>query len=50
LDQHGIDVAALQRSGADAVVVTPAHQFPTRAVLAAPRRAGLIEWLNGEIG
>jgi len=44
VDQHGIDVAALQRSGADAVVVTPAHQFPTGAVLAAPRRAGLIEW------
>ena len=44
VDQHGIDVAALQRSGADAVVVTPAHQFPTGAVLAAPRRAGVIEW------
>ena len=44
VDQHGIDVAALERSGADAVIVTPAHQFPTGAVLAAPRRAGLIEW------
>lgn len=44
VDQYGIDVAALERSGADAVVVTPAHQFPTGAVLAAPRRAALIEW------
>ncbi len=44
VDRYGIDVAALQRSGADAVIVTPAHQFPTGAVLAAPRRAGLIEW------
>jgi GntR family transcriptional regulator / MocR family aminotransferase len=26
------------------VVVTPAHQFPTGAVLSAERRAGLIEW------
>jgi GntR family transcriptional regulator/MocR family aminotransferase len=44
VDEYGIDVAALQRSGADAVIVTPAHQFPTGAVLAAPRRAALIEW------
>ena len=44
VDRYGIDVSALQRSGADAVIVTPAHQFPTGAVLAAPRRAGLIEW------
>ncbi len=44
VDHYGIDVAALRRSGADAVIVTPAHQFPTGAVLAASRRAGLIEW------
>jgi GntR family transcriptional regulator/MocR family aminotransferase len=44
VDEHGIDLAALRSSGADAVIVTPAHQFPTGAVLAAPRRAGLIEW------
>ena len=44
VDGHGIDVDALQHSGADAVIVTPAHQFPTGAVLAASRRAGLIEW------
>jgi GntR family transcriptional regulator/MocR family aminotransferase len=44
VDEHGIDVDALTRSGADAVIVTPAHQFPTGALLAAPRRAGLIDW------
>jgi GntR family transcriptional regulator/MocR family aminotransferase len=44
VDADGIDVAALERSGADAVVVTPAHQFPTGAVLSAQRRAALIEW------
>jgi GntR family transcriptional regulator / MocR family aminotransferase len=44
VDQYGIDVDALERSGADAVIVTSAHQFPTGAVLAAPRRAALIEW------
>ena len=44
VDAEGIDVAALEPSGADAVVVTPAHQFPTGVVLSARRRAALIEW------
>jgi GntR family transcriptional regulator/MocR family aminotransferase len=44
VDVEGIDVAALTESGADAVVVTPAHQFPTGVVLSARRRAALIEW------
>jgi len=44
VDHYGIDIDALKRSGADAVIVTPAHQFPTGAVLAAPRRSRLIEW------
>ena len=46
VDDEGIDVAALEASGADAVVVTSAHQFPTGAVLAARRRAALIEWAD----
>jgi GntR family transcriptional regulator/MocR family aminotransferase len=46
VDEEGIDVAALRDSGADAVVVTPAHQFPTGAVLSARRRAALIEWVE----
>ena len=44
VDDDGIDVSALDASGAEAVIVTPAHQFPTGAVLAAQRRAALIEW------
>ena len=44
VDAHGIDVGALRASGADVVVVTPAHQVPTGGVLSAERRAGLIEW------
>jgi GntR family transcriptional regulator/MocR family aminotransferase len=46
VDDEGIDVAALQSSEADAVIVTPAHQFPTGAVLGARRRAALIEWAD----
>ncbi len=44
VDGDGIDVAALARSDADAVVVTAAHQFPTGAVMSPPRRAALIDW------
>jgi GntR family transcriptional regulator / MocR family aminotransferase len=44
VDADGIDVEALARSGVRAVVVTPAHQFPTGAVLGAQRRHALIAW------
>ena len=44
VDAEGIDVAELEASGAEAVVVTPTHQFPTGVVLSARRRAALIEW------
>jgi GntR family transcriptional regulator/MocR family aminotransferase len=44
VDADGIDVGELARTGAQAVVVTPAHQFPTGAVLSRERRAALIEW------
>ncbi|MBV9424484.1 MAG: PLP-dependent aminotransferase family protein [Solirubrobacterales bacterium] len=44
VDEDGINVDALKSSGAEAVVVTPAHQFPTGVVLSARRRAALIEW------
>jgi GntR family transcriptional regulator/MocR family aminotransferase len=41
VDEQGIDVARLD---ADAVLVTPAHQFPTGAVLSPERRRALLEW------
>jgi GntR family transcriptional regulator/MocR family aminotransferase len=44
VDAHGIDVQVLTDSGADAVVVTATHQFPTGVVLSSERRAALIEW------
>jgi len=46
VDELGIDVGALADSGAQAVVVTPAHQSPTGVVLAARRRHALVEWAN----
>ena len=44
VDDEGIDVEALERTGADVVVVTPAHQFPTGVVMSAERRARLAAW------
>src|SRR6266571_4503413 len=44
VDELGLDVAALEASGARVVVVTPAHQSPTGVVLAAKRRHALVEW------
>ena len=40
----GIDVDALAAAGAQAVLVTPAHQFPTGSVLSPERRSALIAW------
>lgn len=44
VDAEGLRVEALESTGAMAVVVTPAHQFPTGCVLSSGRRAALIEW------
>ena len=44
VDAEGIRVDALAAAGVSAVVVTPAHQFPTGAVLSRGRRAALVEW------
>ena len=42
----GIDVGALAASGAQAVVVTPAHQFPTGCVMAPETRTALLGWAS----
>jgi GntR family transcriptional regulator / MocR family aminotransferase len=44
VDELGIDVAALEATGARAVLVTPAHQWPTGVVLAPQRRRELVAW------
>lgn len=41
VDDEGVDVEALKASGAGAVVVTPAHQWPTGVVLSPARRQAL---------
>jgi GntR family transcriptional regulator / MocR family aminotransferase len=44
VDDQGIQVDRLAAVGADAVLVTPAHQFPTGTVLAPGRRGALVAW------
>jgi GntR family transcriptional regulator / MocR family aminotransferase len=44
VDSGGIDVGRLAATGAQAVVLSPAHQWPTGVVLAAARRHALAAW------
>ena len=45
VDDHGIVIDALAaHEGCEVVLVTPAHQYPTGAVLSPERRAALLEW------
>lgn len=46
VDKDGIDVAALARSEAQAVLLTPAHQSPTGVVMSGARRLALASWLR----
>jgi GntR family transcriptional regulator / MocR family aminotransferase len=46
VDGEGIRVDALDRTAARAVFLTPAHQYPTGAVLSGTRRGALLEWLR----
>jgi GntR family transcriptional regulator/MocR family aminotransferase len=50
VDESGIDVTALADSGAQVVVVTPAHQWPTGVVLASQRRHMLVAWAREHNG
>jgi GntR family transcriptional regulator/MocR family aminotransferase len=44
VDAEGADPSTLEQWGADAALLTPAHQFPTGAVLSPARRAAFAEW------
>ena len=44
IDAGGMDLDALEASGARIAYVTPSHQFPTGVTMPAPRRAGLLAW------
>ena len=44
VDEHGLRVDSLAATGARAVVVSPAHQWPTGVVLSPARRLALAHW------
>ncbi|WP_067803454.1 MocR-like pyridoxine biosynthesis transcription factor PdxR [Actinomadura formosensis] len=44
VDHGGVRVDRLRESGAPAVLLTPAHQFPTGVVLTGDRRRDLLRW------
>lgn len=44
LDGDGVHVEALRATGARAVLLTPAHQFPTGVVTSGERRRELLRW------
>lgn len=46
VDEHGMQVASLDRLRVDAVIVTPAHQYPSGVLLSGERRAALLEWVR----
>ena len=46
VDEQGLRVEDLDRAGADAVILTPAHQFPLGVPLSGERRTTLLRWLR----
>jgi len=46
VDADGLDVAALHKTPARAVLVTPAHQCPTGVALSPSRRRALVAWAD----
>ena len=44
VEDDGMRVDLLARSDADAVILTPSHQWPTGAVLSAESRAAIVQW------
>lgn len=46
LDSNGIDIAELEKTGADVVHISPSHHFPTGIVTPISRRYELLSWAS----
>lgn len=44
MDECGVSIDALEKSGADVVHISPSHHFPTGVVTSASRRYELLAW------
>src|SRR3954470_12423929 len=50
VDSDGLDVAKLLAHNVGAVLVAPAHSYPTGTVLSAERRTALVKWAHDNDG
>jgi GntR family transcriptional regulator/MocR family aminotransferase len=50
VDDDGLDVAKLLAHNVGAVLVAPAHSYPTGTVLSASRRSALVKWAHDNDG
>lgn len=50
MDASGMEIAALQESGAELAYVMPSHQYPTGIVMPIGRRMELLKWAAQEEG
>jgi len=50
MDEQGIKTALLFKSGADAVHISPAHHFPSGAVMPISRRTDIMKWAEEKEG
>ncbi len=48
MDESGMKVSELTRTGVRAAYVMPSHQFPTGTVMPIGRRMELLKWANGD--
>ena len=46
MDENGINMEALEESGADVLHISPAHHFPTGLVTPVSRRYELLSWAS----
>ena len=44
LDDEGVDLSTLQKSGTDVLHLMPSHQYPTGIVMPVSRRSELLQW------
>lgn len=50
LDEDGLNIEQLKKSGADVVYVTPSHQFPYGMIMPVSRRMELLKWAEEKNG
>lgn len=48
MDENGISIGELEKSGAESVYVMPSHQFPTGVVMPIRRRMELLAWAGAK--